>query len=545
MRWALPAWVLALLAAAPADAQETQEAQRLVEVAVTAVAGGGAYLDAGRSAGIAPGDEVRLFPSGGAPFAATVVAVSSSSARAALPSGATVGVGDRGEVLVPEARLASGEPAPAGRDAPVWTAPLAEWSRDLPLLAPVDAADREESPVELHGRLFASTDPLWDLAREQSSVLYRLGGSLMVRNPFSDGGELHLDGELFRRDAEFLDAPDTADERARLDRFSYVSGGTRESPARFEVGRFLQSEFPELGVLDGIEVVRRGGNDARFGASAGYMPEILSDFRTADDFQLALFYGSPREHRDLEWGVAYQNTWHRGDQDRNLLVGNVGYRRDGLFLGAEAWVDYYGASDVIKSSGLEVTELRLTGRGAFSRSTGGGIQLSRVRWPELLRDEFASLTPEQIRDNVTDRGSVDLWRQLSSVFRVDARATAWADQDDDGTSGEARVSARNWWDARSGMSLALFATDGAFSSSQGLRLTADETLALATLRALYEYTLFDQSGFLGTQRELAQHRGRLQLDAPFGRWSVSAYVETLQGDEQDSYGAGLFVQLTF
>ena len=55
-----------------------------VEVHVTSVVAGQLYLDAGREAGLEPGDRVRLLPPGAAPVQATVLSVSSSSARARL-----------------------------------------------------------------------------------------------------------------------------------------------------------------------------------------------------------------------------------------------------------------------------------------------------------------------------------------------------------------------------------------------------------------------------------------------------------------------------
>ncbi len=248
---------------------------------VTATSGGSVYLNIGRDAGLRPGDEVTFFPPNDGIVNGTVQSLSATSARCTILSGQNnVDIGTRAEVLLPTDRLSleqeRAEPRPRSLpEHPPWTATPENWDENQPLLAaPAYARPASERDLQLHGRMFASyMHTLNQLDFQNQYSLGRVGTSMWMENPFRRGGGLHIDGELNRRGAFLDDQPDDLYGPGRLDRISYYWGGSETQPLRFEMGRFLSSEFPEFGVLDGTELVYRTASGNRIGASVGLLPQ--------------------------------------------------------------------------------------------------------------------------------------------------------------------------------------------------------------------------------------------------------------------------------
>ncbi len=524
----------------------------LVEFQVTSVSGDSVYIDAGRLAGLRPGDALKINVVGGTERA-LINAISKSSSRAQLDGALAVGVGDFGEARIPSSRLLPPTDAPPNKADTrkiEWEAATVPWQSDRPLLAaPVAVRTPAARESKLSGRVFTVIDQTWDQERDQRFLLLRQGLDAMMTNPFNKGGELHFDAEAFRRETHLTDSTIT-DDRGRIDRFSYSIGGTREDPTRVEIGRFLQYEFSELGVLDGVEVGHRTESGAHVGASFGLFPDPRSDFRTGEDSQLAVFYRSPRHGGetgpDLDWGLALQNTWHSGDEDRDLLVGDFNFRpTKKLVFSADSHVDYYGHGDTIKSKGLELTELNLRTRYSFEAPAGVGAYYSKRRFPELKRVEFTSLTPDQIRNNKLTRVGVDAWRVLAEKFRLSTRFGSWRDQDSTGWSSGFRVSARDWFYERGEVALDLYNSEAAFTKSDGARLSANRRFATSLAGIVFDNSRSQQDGFDGTQSELTTQRVRIHWDNSFSDWNLSTYLESRFGDQQDSLVAGLFLQYRF
>jgi len=242
---------LVLLAAAPLRAGGEPRTTR-VEVHVVARVGEEIHLDVGRAQGLEIGDRVRLEIPGAAPREALVVAASANWSRARLEGlGALVEAGARGSVLVPAERLetkpqgavpASQTPAttphtpqgtqPAtqppvqGPPHPGWSAPPEEWSKEMPLLAPLAPSEADEHPVEWRGATFLDAQATFDDGRDHS--LARAGVDLEARDLFTPGGVLEIDVEAFARSAELSSGEDDEESRARIDRLSYLWGGDRE-----------------------------------------------------------------------------------------------------------------------------------------------------------------------------------------------------------------------------------------------------------------------------------------------------------------------------
>lgn len=544
------------LFASPALAQAVQR----VAVEVTAVSGNSVYVSQGRAAHIEPGDTLVLFPPGAEPVQARIQSVSRTSARGELPEGAAaVGPGVPGEVLVPEQRFnaKAGDGAPPAeppsaqpREHPPWTQPLGDWQDDKPLLAPAFGQGAAARPTRIGGRVFTQALHTWDGGIDDRRYLFgRLGTDLRIDNPFHEGGRLRLAGELTRRESHADD--DDVSSRGRLDRASYAWGDEALAPVRVEAGRFMPSEFPELGLIDGLEAHLPVANGAsRLGASIGAFPEPFPSRATGDDTQASLFYRFRSDDEDERYvaGVALQKTWHRGTADRDLLFADLSLRPvDALSIYSSAWVDYYGSGDSIKAHGLQLTEFHLHGSYRLTDDHGFGVHTSQIRWPELKRAEFRALPADQIRDNRNSRAGVNAWHRFGDHVRLDERFDVWQDQDQDGLSANVRLSLREVLYARGDVSADLFRADGAFSDGFGLRLAAARAFDGGNYGRLgFEWSRFDQDQFNAPDRDLDLMAITSQIDlrlAPSVDLTLNADYRF--GDGQNAFTLGFFSQVRF
>lgn len=564
MRSLLGALLLALGAARGARAQdEAREEFVRVEFEVTAVSGSELYLDQGREALLQPGDRVRVFPAEGPARSGRIVSVARTSARASLDEGLDgLEVGLRGAVWIPRTRLEEArrageeappapvaeEPAPAETPRvpahPPWSAPPEEWNVAQPLLAPAHGQAPEERPRRFRAELFTALDLTRDDAGDEPRDLAAstLGFSSRFENPFRHGGELNLEAELYARSSE-LDGESEQDTRFRLERASYAWGGVRGARDRGEVGRFLQREFPEFGFLDGLEYVRASGKH-RLGASFGFQPLPDDTFSSGDDLAAALFYRhASDEARTFSFGGGYQKTWHEGAADRDLLVGELELHpgeRTALF--ASTLVDLYTSGDTLKSSGPEVTQLFVNATHRSERGHGAGLFLSRLRFPELERDEFDEVAAADIADDVNDRYGADGWLALGESLQLYGRAEAWSDQDDSGAGFRTRVTRRDLFTRGETLGLELFTNTGKYSDSLGLRASARWRLEHGALDLAWDATNYTQEA---VDEDLLQHALRGQYDLSFGAWYLALYLESRFGDDQDALSLGFLLQRSF
>jgi hypothetical protein len=549
------------LIAAIAPAQELVR----IEAKVVSVSGTSLYLDRGREAGVRAEDPVVLHPPSGPTVDATVRDVSKSTSRAELaPGSPSVPAGCRAVILVPADRVAkpekapSSEPAPTPADAtppppphPGWTHPPEAWNRDTPLLAPAYAAERDPDDLPSHfdGRVFWQANSTWNKENQDARYLFgSMGADLRLENPFGKSGAFEFRGDLLTTDASFSGFSSDTETDLAIRRLSYFQGGTEDAPARWEAGRFLQREFPELGVLDGFDWNRRTESGSVFGANVGAMPEPFPSMDTGDDLQASLYYRwAPDRAETLLLGAAYQNTWHEGDQDRNLFLGTLEWNPKKSFtLRSTAWVDYYGSEDTIKSATFELTELQVLAGWRFEQKGGVTATASHRRIPEILRHEFSGFTPQQIEDDELDRIGLGGWMALAEKTRLRAQADAWQDQDDEGLRGEIGIARRDLlWD-RGEVGLALYTADGSYSSGEGVRLNATKSFDRTYLSLGYEFATYDQKGFLGAQETLAHHALYGNVDLELGKgWSLSLLGNRQFGDELDAYTLGFLLQLSF
>ncbi|MCB9899582.1 MAG: hypothetical protein H6825_16365 [Planctomycetes bacterium] len=548
-------------AAASSESDEAGDWLR-VQTVVTSVSVGQVYFEVGRLAGVEPGDEAWVYPIGGASVKGEVAAVSSTSCRVLLDDeGDGIAIGDRAEVVVPVARLqiegqledeAAGVPQGDGKtipDHPPWTMDASEFDASQPLLTAVDSPTRAERPMEVRGRSWFTYDVTKDGGFvDRTYTLSRLGAEAWLENAFGKGGTLHVDGEVFHRSSSIDGSTDTSETKGRLDRASWSWGGTRDEPRRLEVGRFLQHEFPELGLLDGVEVSRRDAEGDRIGASVGYMPEPFADQQTGSDSQVALFMRDDGGGEDdLALGAALQGTWHKGKADRQLVLGTAEYTPDGPFsMRGAVWADYYGPNDTVKKDGFEFTEVRLSGTYRIGSRSGVSVNGSRLRYPELLRNEFSPITAEALLDNQTTRVGLSAWQQVTDDVRVDERVDRWTDQDDSGGSAELRTRIRNVpWD-RGALSLAVFTRTGGTSDGDGFRVGVSRAFDGGSVDLTSEFSTYtSQDGINGGSIDEMHRILRASVFLSISSLtSVSIFLEDRAGD-LDSTHLGVFLQRRF
>ena len=219
---------------------------------------------------------------------------------------------------------------------------------------------------------------------------------------------------------------------------------------------------------------------------------------------------------------------------------------DRLSLYGTSWIDVYGSGDEIKSDGLELTELHLSGNYRFESGNGVGLGISQVRWPELQREEFTALPPGELRDSELTRLYLHGWRKLAEKVRLSARADTWEDEEDSGSGGELRLGWRDLLIQDGEIGFELFTQDGSFSSVVGGRVTATKATGENYWNVAWEIADYEQDGFGGSQETLLQQDVRIGWDRAFSSgWSLSLTADQRFGDEQDALTLGFFLQRRF
>lgn len=541
-----------------ADAIPASQAQeRVVEVKVTQVAATAIYIDAGREQGLAVGDRVVFFDGSGAASEGVVRVVSRRSARVELVPGSLPVLRDaRGEARVPASRV---QEAPAGEprtkpdnlpEHPGWQQPAEPWSVDKPLLAPVQGLKPEERRPEWSGRLwtrFDSTRSSSDLGDDASYSFLAVGGDATLRNPFRRGGSLRIDAEAI---VKSRDAGATSEDDAYLsvDRLVYEVGGTRDEPMHWQFGRFYSSVLPQLGLVDGVEGALRDGRDV-YGASLGWLPEPTSERKSFVDLAANAFWRHEfDEERRSSLAFAAQQTLHDGEKDRSLFVvdGATGLGRE-LVLRGSAWIDLYGSEDELKDSSVELTEARLSATWRATADDGLGASWSRIRWPELLRDEYASVSDELVRDGQVDRYSLWAWQEWNPTWRTDERLDLWNDQDDSGATWEVEARAKDWAFDHGSLALAFNVADGSYSSGPGVRVSADKQWDELHGAFGWSWTRYEEKDFEPLDDSiLAQHILYGTLDwALSDSWDLSLRADRRFDDAVDAWSAGFLLSTRF
>lgn len=514
-----------------------------------------ATIDRGARDGLELGDELVLLPRTGGRYRARVVDLAERSATIEVVDlGLRPTAGMRGETWLPARRFdaaperEAGEPASEGQPYE-WNNPDADWEPGMSLLAGMRPPRPAERDPLLRGRAFTAFDAIRSDEGGRSSTLLRAGTDLSYENLTGRGDTLRLLLEWDQRNFDLPDQPDVERQRLRVERLSYLRGGTRFDPVRLEFGRFLQHGLPAFGLLDGVEWSQRSEGGHGYGASAGWMPEPDWRQATGQDFQVAAWarwLASARE--ELSAAVGYQRTWHNGAADRDLIVLESRYLpREGWRLSGTLWIDVYSSGDEAKGSGPELTQAQLGAWRDFEGRFGLGLTYAHLAFPELDREEFfPPVLADQLAEDFVDRIGLDAWWEALREGRWTGRVGFWNDQDESGGDVELGLELRERLGRGTRLCFALFAVDGRFVEMLGARAGLGWVAGRAQGDLLYEFANHTLEGFSAENDELPQHRVRASLGwQPAPAYSASLYVEGIDRDTDRSAALGVFLQWLF
>jgi hypothetical protein len=585
---ALPAMTIVLTSPVVAQDAPAAEDHVIVAVRVTSASPRFTAIDRGSADGLIKGDRVVFRPRGSAQREGVIVRVSERSAVVELGDATLLlAAGTRGEVRVPRSRsITHLEPAatapppeqreptaqsqPSGQaqssgqsqspvpsaqsqpqappEHPPWPSRDDEWNEKQPLLAGVRPLRPSERDLRVSGSVFVGGDYLMNTEGPTHNVFARTGGSLLYENVFGGGGDLHVEGEVNYR---MTDVPDDDDEqftRGILYRLSYSVGGNRFAPDRFEVGRFLQHEMPEFGVLDGFEWDRRLAGGDSFGASVGFLPVPDEHFSTGTDFALAAWYRWVADESEL-FSVTggFQKTFHNFDADRDLFVAKAMYLPgDGWMCSGALWVDLYGAGDTAKNSAVEITEAYVTTGRTWESGSALRATYAHIAFPELDRNEFTPVTQQELANAHTDRLSAYGRQAIGRSLALFGLAGVWKDQDEDGGDAEFGFDVDHFLFDGSRFETSGFGALGNFTTTVGWRASVSVITPHTNWRVGYEFTQDNINGFQNDNDDIPQHaaRGSWEIHGDTG-WTFSANLGLLFYDTETAVNVGVLLQRSF
>ncbi|QQS10284.1 MAG: hypothetical protein IPK69_06590 [Phycisphaerales bacterium] len=533
----------------PQPESQTQPETRRLDVTVTSVSGSSVYIDSGRSAGIAIGSRIVFILSTGERIETTIAAVTSNSARAELPEGATPpAINDHAEVLVdvvPES-APTDTTKPAAPEHPPWQRQEGPRTADTPLLAPAFSTPPKDRPTTIRGRFFTIARITNDLENDQNYTYFRAGAFVEINNPLKDGGRLLFEGDADLRSRGSI-GDDGTDLNARLQRLSYAWGTDQHAPYRAEVGRYYSTSLPELGLIDGGEAAIRFQNGLSVGAGAGLYPIAVKDSLSTDDYGLHLFadYVTDAPNGYVQGTVGFQQTWHKGELDRSLLILRGGARPlADLNIFASALIDFYTGEDTIKS-GLDLTQFVTQASYTINPKTGATASFTHTSWPELKREEYALLPTDLIDNGHVERLSASIWRKVTKEFRVTARANYWMDQDRDGNGAELSADWAPQGANNTSLYGAVYYDSSSFTTGVGARLQARRDVGSVRVFAGYEVFSYSTDTLTGGSSDYLRHTLRADVNWSRGKWYFDVDAAYNFGDQEQSIELGAYVQYRF
>ncbi|MEZ5963611.1 MAG: hypothetical protein R3F56_07170 [Planctomycetota bacterium] len=553
------AWFgLCLLATLPAQTSQDER----VELRVLSSSGVGTVaVDRGQADGLAVGDAVVLRPRAGGEYRGTIIRVDERTATVELlDRDVEPPAGTRGEALVPAGRRPratrpAAEPVAPPPDRPTttperqppqWQNRDEAWSADKPLLAQVRPVHPRDRRAQYGGRFFAYADLNHSNVEDLDNTILRTGSEAWLDNPFGRGGSLRFDGDFnYKTETDGATGLDLT-----VRELSYHEGGTRFEPTRWQVGRFLQADVPQLGLLDGVAWSHRRENGHRFGASLGFLPELDDDMQTGEDLQLAAFYRWVNDESEtLSVTAAAQKTFHRGRSDRDLVLLDV--RRlpvDGWDLRGSLWIDLYSGRDrdAGKGPGPEITHAFASAGRRFAG--GGGLDLSyrRLRFPAQLRNAHAPVTAAEIGRDVYDRLALTGWTWPTEHQRAHGVLSGFVDEDTDGAALELGLDTMEVLLERGHLDVTVWGNAGRFGSSLGGRVTLGRTTDDGSWDVMYELANHHFDGFSANRDDLLQHRLYATRTFELGSgWHATAHAGAHFWDSDRAWSLGAYLQRSF
>lgn len=529
------------------------QALTTVDALVVSVSGQSVYINIGKSSKIAVGSRVVFVLKSGERVEATIVDATTSSARAQLlPDSLVPEVNDRAEVEVVEETPAPAQPAtdttkPKPPEHPPWTAQVGNRAADTPLLAPAFGMSPKERPTTFHGRIFSMARATEDLQNDSTYSYLRAGAWLEITNPFHDGGRILFEGDTDYRNSDTFGGGSSS-ENLRIKRFSYAWGLDQHAGVRGEVGRYYSQYLPEIGLIDGGEVAWRFEDGWSFGGGAGLYPTTSNDLLVTDDYGFHAFadYQSEGKESWFQGTTGLQQTWHKGQVDRTLLIGRLNMRpnRD-LSVFGTMLVDLYGSEDVVKSQMADITLLVLQSSYTFNPKTGVNASITRTTWPELKRSEYASLPPELLLNGYINRVSGSVWQKVTNDLRLTGRGHYWVDQDHTGWGGEASADWFAGGENNSSYYGSMYYEDSAFTSGFGGRFQARRQIGQVQGFVGYDFFAYSTNTLFGSGGNFVRHTIRADASWSTGRWSWDIEGDYNFGDSERTLGLSVYAQYRF
>jgi hypothetical protein len=527
-----------------------QSGQRLsIEGRILSVTENRVEIDRGSLDGVEPGDTVRFKPRSGAEVSAQVERVEEHSCWVQLSTMGTIEPGVACEITLSnglgQPRVNSGLGNGLPSQAPSWQRRVQEWDQQRPLLADDPLQPEERDPI-WSGRFYTSFNTSLENESEQSTSIYsRTGVDLRGENPFGYGGRVRMSVDLDYRSYSSDSSSSESDMNGRLERLSYAHGGDRFHALRWEAGRFLSSLYPEFGVIDGVEMQYRLASGMTVGGSFGYMPEPGADYATGKDLQVAAYLQAIQgENNGLRWGGGVQKTWHQGTADRDLMLLKLDYLpNSNLRIHSSAWIDVYGAEDVGKGKGAELTTANVMASWR-EKEYGASVGYRQWRYPELLRYQAGSFTNTELLKANTSRADLRLWRNWTEQLRLSGRVDSWQSEDASGGSAEIRLDWSDLIGPDLDTSFMLYSRQGSYTDATGFRLDQYIGLEEGSLRVSWESVNYTPSE--GGDSELMEHDVHLSWDH-WNRngWSFNIDGGLRFGDQVNSPYAALYLQRRF
>lgn len=543
-------WVASCIALAVLGAPSLAEPP--VAATVQTVSGRSVYLNVGRKDGVVAGARVVFRLINGVQIEATIVDVSANNSRAELPEGSLLPeINDHAEVQISAPmREEVADPAKSKPPPPVhapWLRKDGERTADTPLLAPAFSTNPAERPMTVRGRVFTTTRYTRDLANNANYTYARIGTWLEVQNPFKNEDRFRFEGDT---DYRAISTSLRSDSKlhGRIQRMSYAWGTNQDAPFRGEVGRFYSQSLPEIGIIDGGEAAVRLENGLSFGGGAGLYPTLYKKLTSTKDLGFHAFvdYQSEKEDSWFQGTFGVQQTWHTGAADRTLVIGRVNARpsRDLTIFGS-VMVDLYGSGDTVKTQSAEITQLVSQVSYQINETNGLTGSITRMTWPELKREEYASLPPELIHNGYVDRISGSWWHKFSKSFRVTAQSHYWRDQDRKGYGGELSADSYLSDAANSSIFGSVYYEDSAYTKGVGARLQGQRDLGSVRLFLGYDVYNYSSSTFLGGTSDYLRQSVRTDVSWSTGRWSWDIETSYTFGDSEESLSFGVNMQYRF
>jgi hypothetical protein len=215
-------------------------------------------------------------------------------------------------------------------------------------------------------------------------------------------------------------------------------------------------------------------------------------------------------------------------------------------LNATTWIDFDDAGNDGKTASTEITQAYVSANRQWESGEGLNLTYSRMRFPDIQREAFLPPEPNEIAANRNDRVSARGWRWIDSRKRFHGRVGIWSDEDDNGGDVAVGFDIKNLFIDRSNTDFTLFTTEGQFLTSAGARISFRKNQDYSFWALSYELTTNDRHGFDDDSDDVFQNRIRASggLYRASG-WSLSAYGQSVFGDEEDSISIGLYLQRSF